>query len=370
MSHGFQRVAVIGTGLMGGSLALALRKAHSVESVAAYDISDDTRDKAREMQIADFVADSPEEAVGGCDLAFIATPIGAMIEALQAGRGSLEDGTVVSDLGSAKLGITERMQEVVPDGVHYVGGHPMTGSELSGIEFAREDLYRDCYYILTPTESTDPDSFSRLHALLSDIGARVLSMDPRSHDMAMAVVSHVPHLLSLLLMDQTRRKRRSMRNLYTIAAGGFRDMTRIAASNPDIWIDICLENNRFIIDELLSYGVAMTELVDALESQDRARLTELFNQARQARSELSVKEGLEVRELFQVSMPVPDEPGVISRVSTAVGNLGTNIEDIEIVHPLEGDTGILTLKVLGETKAREVRSELESMGYRASVHKG
>ncbi len=366
----FKKVAIIGTGLMGGSLSMALKAHPGIEHVAVYDISPDARMKARELEVADEVTGSPGEAVRGCDLLFLATPISAMVKVVQEVSGDLPAGAIISDLGSAKLETTAALGDAAPPGVHYVGGHPMTGSEQSGVEFASADLFRNCYYILTPTGDTDSEAFSRLHGLITDMGARVISMDPETHDKAMATVSHTPHLLSLLLMDMAGKQYQEMKSLFTVAAGGFRDMTRIAASSPDVWVDICMENRKFIVERLLEYGLGITELVDMLENRDRVRLEELFRRARGARAELSVKAGREIDELFEVSLPVPDKPGVISEISTAVGSLGLNIEDVEIVHPLEGEMGILTLKILGRAQAGEAGDRLESLGYKVAVREG
>jgi prephenate dehydrogenase len=354
---------------MGGSLALALKASHRVGLVAGYDRSDTTRSKARELHIADEVCDTPELAVRGADLIFLATPVSSIVGTFEDVRDALEADAIVTDLGSAKLGVTAAIESGLPSGIHYVGGHPMTGSEQSGVESARADLYSGAYYILTPTRRTDAEAFQRLHGLLADLGARVISIDPESHDRAMATVSHVPHLLSLLLMEMASRQREQMKNLFTVSAGGFRDMTRIAASNPDIWADICMENGRFIIERLKDYAVRVTGLIDMLEEGDRAGLRTLFEDARRARAELSVKSGLELEELYDVSLPVPDEPGVISKISTAVGAIGVNIEDMNIVHPLEGETGIMTLEILGKEQAAEVADTLSSLGYRATFWK-
>jgi prephenate dehydrogenase len=367
--HGFKKISIVGVGLMGGSLAMALMCNPGVEEVIGYDLSLKTRKRARELGICDRVTDTAGEAAAVCDLLVLAVPVGAMVRAFGGAAELLREGTVVTDFGSAKLKLTAAIEEAAPPGIHYVGGHPMTGSEQSGVESARSDLYRNCYYILTPTRETDVDSFRRLHTLLGELGARVISMDPESHDRAMATISHVPHLLSLLLMDMADRQREKMKNLFTIAAGGFRDMTRIAASSPELWIDVCMENREFIVDRLLEYGIGITELAEILDTGDRARLRKKFERARHARTEMSVKAGLEIEELFEVTLPVPDEPGVISRISTAVGAIGINIEDISITHPLEGETGILSLDVLGEENARRVADELISLGFLAAVRK-
>jgi len=354
--------------LMGGSLAMAI-KALGAGEVVACDISEEARSDAVEMQVADIVEDTPAKAVRNADMVFIATPISAIPAALEDAVPAMDASAIVSDLASAKLGVVRAMESALPRGVRYVGGHPMTGSEQSGVRFARPDLFKGMYYILTPTETTDPGAFQRLHSLLTAIGARVISMDPESHDRVMATISHVPHLLSLLLMEMAASEREQMKNVFTLAAGGFRDMTRIAASSPAIWMDIVSENRVYIIERLRDYSGRVGELIEVLERDDLEALEKMFKDARAARAELSRKSGAEISDLYAISLPVPDEPGVISRITTAIGALGTNIEDIGIVHPLEGETGILTLKVLGETGAIDAAAKLKTMGYTVSLEK-
>ncbi len=369
MLHEFGKVAVIGTGMMGGSFALALKAERLAEHVSCYDISPQTRQKALELQVADEVCENPVEAAADCDLLVIATPVGSVVSVFREIRDSLKDGVVVTDIGSAKVKLVTEMEKLCTEKIHYIGGHPMTGSEQSGVESARPDLYKDSYYILTPTERTHTDSFRRLHALLTKMGARVLSMDPVSHDRAMATISHVPHLISLLLMDMAADERKSMENLFTIVAGGFRDMTRIAASKPELWIDICMANRDFIIKRLEDYSSRILDLVRILEEEDYESLREKFEKARKSRIEISIKAGREISDLYEVSIPVPDRPGVISGVTTAVGSAGVNIEDISIAHPLLGETGILTLKILGEENAKKAARQIEVLGFIPTVRK-
>ena len=365
-----EKIAVIGTGLMGGSLAMALTEARCAAEIGAYDSDLAARADAREMGVADKVYDSAADAARGARVLFLATPISAMGDAVAECAPAMEPGAVVSDLASAKLGVIETISGMLPPGVSYVGGHPMAGSEQSGVRNASADMFRDRYYVLTPTDDTDPGALATVHSLLTSIGARVISMDPESHDRAMATVSHVPHLLSLLLMELASREQERIKGTYKIAAGGFRDMTRIAASNPGMWLDIIAENRRFIVERLKDYSASVDWLVGVLEKGDDSALRALLADAKAAREELLLKTGAEIVELFTVSMPVPDEPGVISRITTAIGSLGINIEDISIAHPLEGDTGVLTLKVQGEDSTNEAAEHLESLGYRASRGKG
>lgn len=365
----FNRIAIIGIGLMGGSLALALRAAGAAGEVVAYDCSEQARAEAEAMGVADSIAGSAAGAVEGAELVFLATPICAMADAVQSAAGSLGDGVIVSDLGSAKVGVMRQIEEVLPRGARFVGGHPMTGSEQSGVRFASADLFTGRYYVLTPTEGTEPRAYQKVHALLTEIGARVISIDPESHDRAMATISHVPHMLSLLLMEMAASEQERMKSTFAVAATGFKDMTRIASSSPDIWLDIARENSDFIIERLQDYSSRIDALIEILRSEDLSALGAMFEDARLAREQLLTKGGYDIAEMFEISLPVPDEPGVISRIATAVGALGTNIEDLSIAHPLEGETGIMTLMVQGEASAAEAARALEELGYAVSVGK-
>lgn len=367
MGKNFKKAAVIGTGLMGGSLALALKEHGCAGKVFGYDVSPETRKYATEIGIADEISDNLTDAVSGCDLLFLATPVGAMVEVLKEVIAILEPGTIVSDIASVKLSLTREIEELMPEGIHYIGGHPMAGSEHFGIESARSDLFIDCYYILTPTPNTDADAFGNIHRLLGDLGARVISMEPEVHDRAVATVSHIPHILSLLLMDYAVMEREEIKNLFTIAAGGFRDMTRIAASNPEMWADISIENNDFITGGLRSIGNSLDKLVSMLTAGDRDGLIEIFNEARLGRLDLELPIGRKLEDIYEISIPAADRPGVISEVSTAIGALDINIEDMEIVHTMVGESGILNLRIDGYENACNAADHLNKMGYRAVV---
>jgi len=359
-------VAVIGTGLMGGSLAMALQRHPDVGGVTVYDSSPSVREKASELPGC-VVAGDIHSAVDGADIVFIATPAGSVVDVFTSISGSTKAGAIVSDLASAKSRITSAIDSLESSRASFVGGHPMTGSEQSGIEAARPELYEDCYYILTPTDGTDPSALEALHRFLTKLGARVITLDPESHDRAMAAVSHVPHLVAQLLMDMASRERERTKSVFKLAAGGFRDMTRIAASDTGLWIDICEENSDFIAARLRELSSDMSDLADAVESGDSAVLSEKFERARRERLELSTRGPRDPGDMFELRIAVPDEPGVISRITTAAGAAGVNIEDIGLVHPLEGEQGILTLRVKGEEQAGLAAGAADSLGYRASI---
>lgn len=360
------KVAIIGTGLIGGSLSIALRNAAVAKHVACYDTSPEVRDAVRVMRIADSVSDSAGEAVSDAEIVFIAVPNGSIVDCFQEIRGKLSPGCVVSDLGSVKEEVVRTVERLSPEGVRYVGAHPMAGSEQSGVRSARPGLFRDALIILTPTPHTDPDAIRCLTDLFRRIEARVTRIDPVVHDRAMAAISHLPHMLSVLLMKLADDQSEEMPLLYEVAAGGFRDMTRVAASNVDVWTDIASANRSFIIERLNAFSGSLNLLVDVLEREDLSSLSTILEEARDARTQLSIKSGLIDEEVFEVSLQIPNEPGVISRITAIVASEGVNIENMEITHPTEGETGIMAIKIIEEGKAALACERLCSAGYRAS----
>lgn len=249
----------------------------------------------------------------------------------------------------------------MPPKATFIGGHPMAGSEDQGIDAARPDLFDGAWWVLTPTERVDPEAYRKLHALLTTLGARIMAVDAEQHDSLMAVVSHVPQLTATALMNMAAERGRDHAGLLALAAGGFRDVTRVAASNPEIWLDICRENRAAIAQALDAFARRLLELRDLVSSEDQRRLREALLAARESRRNLPGK-GV-TGDLYDVRFPVPDRPGVLAEVTTTVGNLGINIEDLQIVHSSEGGRGTLHLTIVGEEHAGLVRDALAMKGF-------
>jgi prephenate dehydrogenase len=343
---------------MGGSLAAALRRAG--RDVAGYDVSEDLRAAALGAGIVTRIGDSVASVSAGADAVFVAVPVtavpDAVIEALDAGA------EVVTDVGSVKRSVVDAVEQARPQAAgRFVGGHPMAGSEQEGLGGADADLFRGATWVLTPTPTTAPDAFARVRALVSALGADVLAVEPEEHDTLVAVVSHVPHLAAgtLMLLAATEAKDRAA--LLRLAAGGFRDMTRIAAGHPGIWPDICAENREAIVATLDRYVDALGVIRSAVAGGDRAALLRSLESAREARINLPV--GAEREGPFvELRIPVPDRPGVLAEVTTLAGQLGVNIVDLEIAHSLEGGSGVLVV-VVAERAATGFVGDLEARGY-------
>jgi prephenate dehydrogenase len=271
----------------------------------------------------------------GAEICFVATPVGRVAEiasaALEAGHG------VVTDVGSVKTRVTD-----VVDSERFVGGHPMAGSEQEGIEGADPDMFSGAVWVLTPTHKTEETAFALVSEVVTSLGADVVALDPQTHDRVVAVVSHVPHLAAATLMGLAAEHGTEHAALLRLAAGGFRDMTRIAAGHPGIWPDICGENADAIVDVLDGFMSSLARLRTAVAEGDRESLLATLTDARAARLNLP-SSATRPDELVEIRVRVPDRPGQVARITAIATELGANIYDLEIAHSVEGDQGVLIM---------------------------
>lgn len=360
------KVAIIGTGLMGGSLGMALRAAGGFSRIAGFDIDTEILDRAVARGAVTEAAASAGEAVNQAQMVFIATPIGSIPRAFAEIAPHLEPGAVTSDLGSTKAKVVEEITPLVPGGVHFVGGHPIAGAEQEGIEAAEAGLYKGCVWILTPTEATDAAAYGALVRLIGRLEASVLSLEPARHDELVALTSHLPQLLSSTLMGFAAEIAASEGGLPLVGAGGFRDMTRIAASSPQMWVEILRDNRAAVLEVLTRFESALKSVSEHLGSGDWESLGDLLTGARNARNTLRAKPGVAPSNLIELLVVVPDRPGVLAEITTTVGEAGVNIEDIDIVHSPEGGRGTVHLAVAGEDAARIAREVIARKGYKVT----
>jgi prephenate dehydrogenase len=359
---------IVGTGLIGGSLGLALHEEGVVERVLGYDRDAEMLSRALECGAVDEAVARADELAERSDLIFIAVPVRAIPAVLTEIASSINPGTTVSDVGSVKEHVVETAGGLLPQGCHFIGGHPLAGSEQSGVEFADAQLFSDAYYVLTPSQDCDAEAYSRLHALLTSIGARVIAMDPHLHDRAVSVISHLPHIMAMALMNLALDRAEEY-PLLRLAAGGFRDMTRIAASDSGLWLDILMENREAVEESLESCVAAMRRIGELLQEGQEEELVRWMENASTGRQSLAPALRDSLAGYFNVVLAVDDRPGVISDVTLTVGEMGINIADLELVHPLESGQGILRLSINGEEDARQATEALRSKGYRVTMGK-
>lgn len=357
------RIAIVGTGLIGASLGMALSRVPGVGTVVGYDLREDELKTALARGAIGEAAASAAEAARGADVVILAVPVSAVAVVAAEVAPMLAPGAILTDVSSVKAAVVEAMQQAAPEGVHVIGGHPMAGSAETGAAHASAELFIGATYLLTPTTHTDPAAFERLHGLVGGLGARVLAVSPERHDLLVAVISHLPQLAASTLMNlAAERARDEHAGLLLLAAGGFRDATRVAASNPDLWLDICAQNRDAIVAVLADYEQRVRALREVLQDGDEPGLRALLADARDARRTLPGKETA-TGELVELSLPIPDRPGVLAEVTTTVGAAGVNIEDFGIEHSPEGGRGRLRMAVLGAANAAAARAALEARGY-------
>jgi len=277
------RLTIIGVGLIGGSLARALRAAGAVEQVVGCGRSVANLERALELGVIDRYAQDPAQAVQDADLVFIAVPLGAVRDILAAIKGRLRDDAVITDGGSVKGSVVLDAQAIfgrVPP--RLVPGHPIAGTEHSGVEASFPTLYHNRCVILTPLSATDPEALDCVTRMWRSCGAQVTNMDVAHHDQILAATSHLPHMLAFGLVDALARLREND-EIFRYAAGGFRDFTRIASSDPTMWRDICIANREQLGKMLHRFGDEMLDLAAAIRRGDGDYLLEIFQRAKDAR---------------------------------------------------------------------------------------
>ncbi len=347
---GARRANIIGTGLIGGSIGMALRA--QGWHVSGSDEQAAASERAVALGAIDAVGLDPE-----ADITFVAAPVQAVASLV---RWALEETSgAVSDVGSVKASIAAQV-----DHPRYVGGHPMAGSEQLGLDGSTPEMFEGAVWVLTPVAATDPGAHQLVRSVVRSLGADVVELAPDRHDALVAVVSHVPHLTAASLMAIADQRADEHAALLRLAAGGFRDMTRIAAGTPTIWPGICAENREAILEVVDQVTSELGRLRSLVADDDRDGLFLAIERAQRARRNLPSR-AVQPDALAEVRVPILDRPGAIAEVSTLAAELGVNISDLEIAHSSEGDRGVLILLV-DRDGLESFRDGLDRLGYRST----
>ncbi|GCE24613.1 prephenate dehydrogenase [Dictyobacter alpinus] len=279
----FTRVTIIGLGLIGGSIGLALKEARAAKQVVGYDLGRGVSERAYKISAIDQAYVSLVDAVKEAELVILATPVGAIHELLQAIAPVLAPGTVVTDVSSTKMQVISWAEEFLPTAVSFVGGHPMAGKEVSGVEVADANLFKNCIYCLTPTARTHSAAISKVASLIEVLGAQLRFLEPAEHDGLVAGVSHLPFLIATTLMN-TVGEDSTWSDASVLASSGFRDATRLAAGNPEMYRDICLTNSSAIVRWLDTYVSNLSTLRDQI-AMHKKDLNEVFAESQRLRQQ-------------------------------------------------------------------------------------
>ncbi len=282
MNLPIRRLAIVGTGLIGGSLALALKQAGEVGEVVGLGRRRETLEQAKSLGLIDVIAETPAQ-IGDADVVMLATPMAQMQAVLRDISPHLGERTLITDAGSTKCDVIAAARELLGAKFpRFVPGHPIAGAESNGPQAARPDLFIGRNVVLCPQPETDPAATARITALWQATGARVDQMDAARHDRIFAAVSHLPHLAAFALVDELAARADSA-DFFRFAATGFRDFTRIAGSSPELWRDVALANRDALLKELAAYQGKLDEIRQAVEKGDAAALEQIFSRASKAR---------------------------------------------------------------------------------------
>ena len=354
-----ERVAVLGTGLIGTSIAMAAATAGFV--VKGFDPTEETLARAAER--ADLTPEpSLEEAVDGATLVFVCTPVPSVakvaVEALRAAPNA-----VVTDVASVKSHVMVEVEATADpaDLRRFVGGHPMGGTERSGPEFASGAVLDGIVWVVTPSSATDEGSTVRVEAFAVAVGARPVRIEPARHDRLVAIVSHLPQVASTALMSVAATEEAGEPEILLLAAGGFRDLTRLAASSPRLWGDILLANRDQITDAIDLYVARLLELRDLVRAERQPEVEAAFARAKDARLALAAKPQVRAG-VAVLQVPIPDRPGSLADLTLALSQASVNIEDLQIVHSPEGGRGVVHLTVAAAA-AEDASRALADRGF-------
>lgn len=360
------KIAIFGVGLIGGSLALCFKGKEGL-TVVGHAHRPESAIKYVSRGVVDQATLSVEEAALDADFIFLCVPVGMLEDYLQQlSKLPLKPGCIITDVGSTKASIAACAVSLDFPDVHFIGGHPMAGSERSGVEAASSLLFENAYYVLTPPPGVPDDAYHALEALLLHTKAQIVRLDPERHDEIVGAISHLPHIIAVALVNQIHAYDNTDSLYSTLAAGGFRDITRIASSDPIIWRDILLNNRTVMLRLLKDWNQEVSSFIELLETADGEGI-EAFSEANGFRSQLPERRKGMITPLFDLHIDVPDHPGIIGRIATELGDQGINLSNVQIIESREDVPGIMRLSFRQENDMERAKILLQHNDYTVYV---
>lgn len=356
----------IGLGLIGGSIARAIREKMPQSTIIAYDINSETLKLAEKDNVADITTTAIDDNFSKCNYLFLCAPVQKNDENIQAVKRILSPTCILTDVGSVK---SEIHRTIADAGLNqqFIGGHPMTGSERVGYSNSKSVLLENAYYILTPTEEVPEDKVLAYRELVDTLGALPLILPPDKHDYVTAAVSHLPHVIAASLVNLVRDSDSKEGIMKMIAAGGFKDITRIASSSADMWQQICLTNTDNIIDLLSDYIRSLVSIKDSLTERNENELYTLFDSARIYRDSFINASSGPIKCSYRITIDIADEPGALATIVAILAANGISIKNIGISHNREYESGVLNIEFHDEDSMDKASVVLQNRNY--TIHK-
>lgn len=355
-------VAFIGLGLIGGSIARGLKRSNPDIEIMAYMRTKETLLQAQRDGIVDIILDGIGEPLSRCDIIFLCTPVEYNAEYLLKIRPFLKAGAIITDVGSTKGDIHAAVCSVGMEDC-FVGGHPMAGSEKTGYENSTDHLLENAYYIITPSAATPELYVKRMTAIADSIGAIPLVLDYEEHDRIVAAISHLPHIVASSLVNLVRDADDSSENMKRLAAGGFKDITRIASASPVMWEQICMTNSVNLSLVLERYIESLHQILDEIRARDSAAFFELFESSKNYRNSFGDTLKGAITPDYAFTVDVVDEPGAIAIISSILSGKGISIKNIGISHNREHGGGALRITFYDKESMEAAFNRLLSYNY-------
>lgn len=359
------KIAIFGVGLIGGSLALCFKGKPGL-TVVGHSIRESSAAKYLERGVVDYATTSMREAAEGADFIFLCVPVGNLNQYVRELSGmQLKPGCIVTDVGSTKASVAAIAREVQLDGATFIGGHPMAGKEQSGVEAASIYLFENAFYVIAPEVDAPQSEVDKLIGLLKYTKANIIQVDPEKHDEIVGAISHLPHIIAVALVNQIRDYN-NIDELYCIlAAGGFRDITRIASSDPVVWRDILIDNRSVLLRLLKDWNEGTSSFIRMLEERDGEGIELAFREAGQFRNQLPERRKGMIHSIYECYVDVPDHPGIIGKVATELGNSAINLSNIQIIESREDVPGVLRLSFRTQEDLDRAVAKLGQIGFAA-----
>ncbi len=362
-----KKIAIFGVGLIGGSLALCFKGKPGLK-VVGYSPNPASVEKYVKREVVDEATTSIEDAALDADFIFLCGPVGVLESNLEAVmRLPLKSGCIITDVGSTKQSFMAAAARLRRAGITFIGGHPMAGKEQSGVEAATSILFENAIYVLTPDKDAGEDAYQALTNLLAHTKAQIIRMEPDQHDKIVGAISHLPHIIGVALVNQIARYNDSNPLYELLAAGGFRDITRIASSDPLIWRDILLTNRDVVLEMLADWQREIGRFSALIDHQDGAAIEEEFRRAGTFRDQLPERRKGILTALFDIYVDIPDQPGIIGKITTELGNNKINLSNIQIMENRLDVPGVLKLSFREEEDMRSAISVLREIGCTISM---
>lgn len=357
-----KEVAVIGLGLIGGSIALAIKQGNPDVVIKGFDVSENQLQLAKALRVVDETASSLEEAVESADVIVIAAPVVQTEKILdQLSDLKLNREVIITDVGSTKESIVKHARDVFPGNITFIGGHPMAGSHKTGVSAAKAHLFENAFYILTPATDVEPNKLNELKLLLDGTHATFVELEANEHDYLVGLISHFPHVLAASLVNYVSSNNNNERyNVARFAAGGFRDITRIASASPVMWRDILLRNKSVLLQMIDDLKEELGHIRSHIENEDGDKIHDYFADAKDFRDGLPVRSRGAIPAFYDLFLDVEDQPGVIAAVTQSLASEDISITNIRIIETREDIMGVLRVSFRSEKDRDRAKVVLDS----------